>query len=324
MRARDTDSITVSEQYVKEGIERVLNRKKRETPPVPAKAAGETEAKIIAASCGEPPPGYSRRDLRLLEERDKVELGIELSDTAIRTVLKKTPLKPHLKECRRVPPKGNAAFVASMEDILEAYHRPYEEKRPVICMERTKVRERPVQLLGEKREPERMNERRGKREDNKYVRKGTCSIFMFAEQLGGKRYVSASAQRTRKDWAREVKSIVREQYPQAEKAVLVTDSLNTHTISSLYESVPAPEAFETGQKLETHDTPKHGSWLNIAETELGAVTSRCLDRRVDTPEKLPSELEAWQRDRNQNQKTVNRQFTTEYARIKLHSLYPKL
>jgi hypothetical protein len=145
---------------VREGLKRVVNRKKRETPPVPAKVTGEIEAKITALSCGGPPPGYSWRTLGLLEERSKVVLGIELSDTAIGNVLKKTPLKPHLVECRCMAPKENAAFVANMEDVLEVYHRPYDERRPVICMD-----EQPVQLLGEKREPEPMSEQHNRRED---------------------------------------------------------------------------------------------------------------------------------------------------------------
>jgi hypothetical protein len=186
-----------------------------------------------------------------------------------------------------------------MEDVLEVYHRPYDEKRPVICMD-----EQPVQLLGEKRETIPMNEHHRKREDNEYVRKGTCSVFMFVEPLGGKRYVSASRQRTRRDWAREVKSIVTEQYPHADKMVEGKDNLNTYTISSLYTAFPAEEAFAIAQKLELHYTPKHGSWLNIAEIELSAMTSQCLDRRIDTLEKLSTELGVWQVDRNEKQKLV--------------------
>jgi hypothetical protein len=204
-----------------------------------------------------------------------------------------------------------------MEEVLEVYHRPYNEQKPVICMD-----EQPVQLLGEKREAMPMNEHHSKREDNEYIRKGTCSVFMFVEPLGGRRYVSASERRTRQDWAREVKSIVTEQYPRAEKVVLVMDNLNTHTLSSLYEAFPAEEALAIAQKLEIHYTPKHGSWLNIAEIELSAMTSQCLGRRIDTMEKLNCELAAWQHERNRNQKTVNWQFTTKDARVKLHGLYP--
>jgi hypothetical protein len=206
-----------------------------------------------------------------------------------------------------------------MEDVLAVYHRVYDERRPVICMD-----EQPVQLLGEVREPIPMNEHHSKREDSEYERKGTCSVFMFVEPLGGRRYVRASRRRTKGDWAREVKVLVTEEYPQAEKVVLVMDNLNTHTISSLYETFPAEEAFGIAQKLEIHYTPKHGSWLNIAEIELSAMTSQCLERRIDTLEKLNGELEAWQVKRNEKGKLVQWQFKTEDARIKLHSLYPIL
>jgi hypothetical protein len=180
----------------------------------------------------------------------------------------------------------------------------------------------PVQLLGETREPIPMNEHHSRREDHEYARQGTCSVFMFIELLGGRRDVSTSPQRTRKDWAREVKPLVTGQYPHAEKVVLVPDNLNTHTISSLYTAFPAAEAFSTAQKLEIHYTPKHGNWLNIAETELSAMTSQCLDRRIDSLEKLSGEPAAWRLDRNVNQKTVKWWFTTEDARIKLRGLYP--
>jgi hypothetical protein len=156
---------------------------------------------------------------------------------------------------------------------------------------------------------------------------GPCIYFYSRDErmdifLGGRRYVSALRQRTRKDWAREVRSIVRGRYPLAEQAVLVMDNLNTHTISSLYDTFPAAEAFGIAHKLELHYTPKHGSWLNMAEIELSAMTSQCLDRRIDTLEKLAAELDAWQLDRNARGNLVRWQFTTEDARIKLHGLYP--
>jgi hypothetical protein len=147
---------------------------------------------------------------------------------------------------------------------------------------------------------------------------------MFVEPLGGGRHVSASRRRRRKDWAREVKSIVSEQYPVAEKVALVMDNLNTRTISSLYEAFPAEEAFKMARKLEIQYTPKHGSWLNIAEIELSAMTRQRLARRIDTLEKLSGELETWRLDRNEKQKIVKWQFTTKDARIKLHGLYPIL
>ncbi|MDR1257639.1 MAG: hypothetical protein LBJ86_07825 [Spirochaetaceae bacterium] len=184
-----------------------------------------------------------------------------------------------MKKCWRVPAKQNAAFAAAMEDVLAACHRPCDERKPVVCMD-----EQPVQLPGEKREPIPMNEHHSKREDNEYVRKGTCGVFMFVEPLGGRRYAAASERRTKQDWARE--------------------------------------AFEIAQRLETRYTPKHGSRLNIAEIELSAMTSQCLNRWIDTLDKLNREVTAWQNDRNRNQKTVKWQFTAEDARIKLHGLYP--
>jgi hypothetical protein len=211
-------------------------------------------------------------------------------------------------------PKQNTAFVAEKEDVLEGYHRPYNEQKAVICKD-----EQPVQLLGEKREAVPLNEHHSKREDNEYVRKGTCSVFMVVEPLGGRWYVSASAQRTG-----EIKSIVNEGYPRVEKVVLVMDNLNTYRLSSGYETFTAEEAFVIAQKLEIHYTPKHDSWLNLAAIELSAMTSQCLDRRIDTLEKLKSELAAWHQERNGNQKTVKWQFTTKDARIKLHGLYPSI
>ena len=227
---------------------------------------------------------------------------------------KKNVLKPHLKKCWCIPPKQNGAFVAAMEDVLEVYQRPYSAEEP--------LDEKPYQLLAEARESLSMTTLHCKREDNEYVRKGTCSIFLWNEPLGKKRYVSASYQRTRQDWAREVKILLTEHYPDAKKVILVMDNLNTHTPASLYETFPAEEAGSLRQRLEIHYTPKHGSWLNIAEIELSALSMQCLNRRIDTMEKLNEELAAWQQERNMKPKAVKWQFFTPDARIKLHSLYP--
>jgi transposase len=204
-----------------------------------------------------------------------------------------------------------------MEDVLEVYKRPYNEAYPVICMD-----EKPLQLLADQRLPQPMTPTHNRREDSEYVRRGTCSIFMFNEPLGGKRYVSAQERRTKKDWAFEIRSLLTRQYPHAEKIVLVMDNLNTHTIASLYQTFPPAEALEMAKRLEIHFTPKHGSWLNMAEIELSALTSQCLQRRIDNLSKLRKEIRAWQRDRNRNRKTIKWQFTTDDARIRLHTLYP--
>lgn len=222
-----------------------------------------------------------------------------------------------MKDCWCIPPKQNAAFVANMEDVLEVYHRPYNARKPVVCMD-----EKPYQLLGESREPLPAKPGVVAREDSEYIRNGTCSIFIFTEPLAGIRHAEVSRQRTRIDWARNVETLLEEYYRDAEKVVLVMDNLNTHAISSLYEAFPAEKALKMAQRLEIHYTPKHGSWLNIAEIELSAMEIQCLSRRIDSMEKLASEIKAWQTNRNNAKKSVNWQFTTKDARIKLHSLYP--
>jgi hypothetical protein len=207
-----------------------------------------------------------------------------------------------------------------MEDILAVYARPYDENRPVICMD-----EKPYQLLDHSRPPIPMMPGKPAREDYEYIRNGTCSIFMFTEPLAGWRHAKALPQRTKKDWAHQIQWLLDEQYPKAEKLVLVMDNLNTHALSSLYEAFPPHTAFSLAQRLEIHYTPKHGSWLNIAEIELSAMTVQCLGkRRISTIKHLNSELAAWHRKRNLNQKGVDWQFTTTDARIKLKRLYPVL
>jgi hypothetical protein len=205
-----------------------------------------------------------------------------------------------------------------MEDVLEVYHRPYDPRFPVVCMD-----EKPYQLLEDARSPLPMRPGHMKKEDNEYVRKGTCSIFVSTEPLSGWRYTEVSKQRTRKDWARHIKYLLEKCYPSAEKVVLVVDNLNTHSIASLYETFPAQTALELAKKLEIHFTPKHGSWLNIAEIELSALSTQCLKRRIGDMALLSEEINAWQSDRNHLSKAVDWQFTTDDARVKLKSLYPR-
>jgi len=186
--------------------------------------------------------------------------------------------------------------------------------------------EKPFQLLDERYEPIPLSENNHKlKYDCEYERKGTCSIFMFTEPLAGWRHSSARPQRTRKDWANQIKWLVDEQYPKAKKIVLTMDNLNTHDISSLYETFPPDEAFRLSQRLEIHYTPKHGSWLNIAEIELSAMTIQCLGkRRIPSIDVLNAELLAWHINRNSLQKGVDWQFTTSDARIKLRHIYPNV
>lgn len=204
-----------------------------------------------------------------------------------------------------------------MEDVLDVYHRPYDENCPVICMD-----EKPYQLLDECRDPLPMKPGNAKREDSEYVRNGTCSIFMFTEPLKGWRNVTVSARRTKKDWALQVAELLEVHYPKAPKVCLVMDNLNTHVLSSLYEAFPPDKARALAKRLEIHYTPKHGSWLNIAEIELSAMSIQCLGRRLPNMDVLSSELTAWNVARNDSHIAVKWQFTTDDARVMLHRLYP--
>ena len=220
-----------------------------------------------------------------------------------------------------IPPKQNADFVAHMEDVLEVYSRPFNEKIPVVCMD-----EKPYQLLDELFKPIPMSEtNHTEKYDCEYVRKGSCSIFMFTEPLGQWRECHALPRRTCEDWAKQVKWLVDEVYPDAEKIVLVMDNLNTHTKASLYKTFSPAEAFRLAQKLEIHYTPKHGSWLDIAEIELSALSVQALlGKRIPSIDKLNETLSSWSKKRNNSQKGISWQFTTDDARIKLKHLYPEI
>jgi hypothetical protein len=206
-----------------------------------------------------------------------------------------------------------------MEDVLEVYSRDYDRNVPVICMD-----EKPYQLLDHVRAPQPATPGHDLQEDSEYVRHGTCSIFVWVEPLAGQRRVNARSQRTRIDWAHEVEQLLTSDYPHAKKVVLVMDNLNTHSIGSLYEAFEPAKAHALAQRLEIHHTPKHGSWLNIAEIELSALTRQCLDRRIADLDILNAELAAWQNTVNADQRQVNWHFTTHDARTRLRHLYPQI
>lgn len=216
-----------------------------------------------------------------------------------------------------IPPEKNAEFVACMEDILDLYHQPYDPEKPLVCMD-----EQPVQLIKEKREPLPVRPGEPMRVDYEYERGGTANIFMLTEPLAGQRHVSVRERKTKQDWASEVKELLDIYYPEAERVRLVCDNLNTHTIGALYEAFSPEEAWRLSRRLEIHHTPKHGSWLNIAEIELSALTKQCLDRRIPDSLSLKTEVQAWEARQNTQQKAVDWQFTTRDARIKLKHLYP--
>lgn len=205
-----------------------------------------------------------------------------------------------------------------MEDVLAVYARPRDPAVPVVCMD-----EKPCQLLADARAPIPAAPGHDRKEDPEYVRHGTCSIFCWVEPLAGWRRVDARPHRTRTDWAAQVQRLLTIDYPQAERVVLIMDNLNTHSIASLYEAFAPGEAFALAQRLEIHHTPKHGSWLNIAEIELSALTRQCLDRRIGDLDVLNTELAAWQTAVNADQRQVQWHFTTHDARTRLRHLYPK-
>jgi len=204
-----------------------------------------------------------------------------------------------------------------MEDVLDVYVRPYDPRLPQVCMDETSK-----QLVGETRVPVPAAPGRPVRHDYEYERHGVSNLFLFVEPLRGWRHVTVTERRTKQDWAHAIKDLVDVHYPEAERIVLVLDNLNTHGLGSLYEAFPAEEARRLSRKLELHYTPKHGSWLNIAEIEVRVLSSQCLDRRIPTQDALHQEVDQWTHDRNATQRAVDWRFTTADARIKLKRLYP--
>jgi hypothetical protein len=206
-----------------------------------------------------------------------------------------------------------------MEDVLEVYHLPYDPDYPVVCMD-----ESCKQMIGEVREPIPCNPGQPKRIDDEYVKNGVAEIFMEVEPLAGKRHVTVTERRTRKDWALQIKQMLDERYPDAIKVRLVMDNLNTHNVASLYETFEAKEARRLAERLEIHYTRKHGSWLNMAEIELSALKGQCLDRRIPDMATMQTEVAAWQTNRTNSARKIVVQFTTADARTKLKRLYPKI
>jgi len=215
-----------------------------------------------------------------------------------------------------IPPEHNGSFVANMELVLDVYKRPHDPRYPVVCMD-----ESPKQLIAETKTPISLSPGRPAKYDYEYRRCGICNIFLACEPLAGKRIVTIRERKTKQDWACFLKEIAA-QWDSAEKITLVMDNLNTHTPGALYETFPPNKAKDLWNKFEFVYTPKHGSWLNIAEIELNVITGQCLNRRIDDIEVVSKEARAWQESRNNKNAKVNWQFTTEDARIKLSRLYP--
>ena len=218
-----------------------------------------------------------------------------------------------------IPPKENAAFVASMEDVLDVYKRPHDPARPLVCLDETSK-----QLVAETRTPEPMRSGQPARHDYEYKRNGTANLFMLFAPLEGWRHVAVTERRTAIDYAKILRDLADIHFPKVEKIVLVQDNLNTHTPASLYEAFEPAEARRIIERFEWHYTPKHGSWLNLAESELAVLSGQCLDRRIPDAAKLTSEVAAWVSRRNTHNAKANWHFTSVDARVKLKSLYPSL
>ena len=216
-----------------------------------------------------------------------------------------------------IPPKQNAAFVAAMEDVLEVYHRPYDPDRPQICLDETSK-----QMVAETRSSVPMLNGQCKRVDSEYRRCGVTSVFMLSEPLSGKRYVRVRSRRTKIDFGYIIRELCDKLYPEAKKIVLVMDNLNTHTVASLYEAFEPATARRLAEKLEIHYTPKHGSWLNMAEIELSVLSRQCMNDYFENAEQLYKQISFWEQKRNAGKTSIDWRFTMDDARIKLRKLYP--
>ncbi|MDR1880033.1 MAG: IS630 family transposase, partial [Tannerellaceae bacterium] len=309
----------LKQRFVEEGFESCLSRK--DYPEVlNIKTDGDFEAHLIALSCSEAPAGYVRWSLRLLAEK-VVELNYidSISHETVRKVFKKNEIKPWRVQGWVIPPLENSDFVACMEFVLDVYKQAYNPMYPVICMD-----ESPKQLIKDTRVAIPMSPGCDAKIDYEYERCGVANIFMVNEPLTGKRYVDVTERKTKKDWAELIRKIADEYYPNAEKIRLVMDNLNTHKPSSLYEAFTPQEAKRIWDRFEFIYTPKHGSWLNMAEIEIHVLMGQCLKRRIGDMETMKQQVDAWQKDRNNKDAKINWQFTNDDARIKLKKLYPTI
>lgn len=303
-------------KFVESGLTFALNERSRvgRLPKIDDKV--ETILTTLAQS--RPPAGRKRWTLQLLADRLVTLTHLEsLSYESVRLVLKKNDLKPWVRQKWCIPTVIGAEFVWLMEDILDLYAESYHGDYPVICFD-----EVPYQLVSETRKPLPPQPGKPARYDYEYRREGTCNLFMFLEPLAGWRHVKVTDRRTKQDFAVCMNELIEVHRPEAQKVRVVLDNLNTHTPASLYERYPPAKARYLVQKLEFHHTPKHSSWLNMAEVEISVLNGQCLDRRIGSRKKLESEIAAWENDRNAGKATIDWRFTIPNARDKLVKLYP--
>ena len=303
-------------RFVEGNLEGALTDELR--PGATRKLSGQEEALLVATACSRPPEGRARWTLELLAgEMVRLTAHDSLSRETVRRRLAENELKPWRRKMWCVP-EVNGEYVARMEDVLDLYAEPPDPAHPVVCLD-----ESPVQLIGEGRIPIPAAPGQVERYDYEYRRNGTVNLFVVIDAHQPWRSVTVTRRRTAQDYAARLQELVDHDYPHAERIRVVQDNLSTHTPGSLYETFPAAEAHRILRRLEFHFTPKHASWLNMAEIEIGVLKGQCLDRRIDTREWLEREIAAWERQRNEAGARLNWMFTTEKARAKMGRAYPK-
>jgi transposase len=303
------------QRFVEEGLERALSELPRSGAP--RKFDVGDEAMLCAIACSAPPPGRARWTLELLaDEMVRLTVHETVSLETIRRRLGEMDLKPWQKKMWCIP-KVDGEFVARMEDVLALYAEPADPKRPVVCFDET-----PRQLIGEARVPTRAEPGKRARYDYEYVRNGTANVFMFVDVNRPWRHAKVTDQRTALDFADCMKDLVDTHFPEARRIRVVLDNLSTHSCGALYERFPPTEARRILDRLEFHYTPKHASWLNMVEIEIGVMVSQCLDRRIPDKATLVGEVSSWERRRNAERARINWMFTIDRARLKLRRAYP--
>jgi transposase len=302
-------------RFVEGNLERALTEEPR--PGAERKLSGKEEALLVATACSRPPEGRARWTVELLAgEMVRLTEHERLSRETVRRRLAENEIKPWRQKMWCVP-RVNGEFVARMEDVLDLYAEAPDPQRPVVCFD-----ESPVQLIGEVRQPIPPKPGQVERYDYEYRREGTANLFVFLNAHRPWRKVKVTKQRTAVEFAQCMRELVDVDYSQAERIRVVMDNLSTHTPGSLYEAFPAPEAHRILRRLEFHFTPKHASWLNMAEIEIGVLKGQCLNRRIDDRERLAREIAAWERQRNAAGAQVKWIFTTQKARAKMSRAYP--
>jgi transposase len=303
------------QRFVEEGIERALSELPREGAP--RKLDVGDEAMLCAVACSAPPSGRARWTLELLaNEMVRLTTHATISAETIRRRLGEMDIKPWQKKMWCIP-KVDGEFAARMEDVLALYAEPSDVRRPVVCFDET-----PRQLIGEARVPTRAEPGKRARYDYEYVRNGTANVFMFVDVNRPWRHAKVTDQRTALDFADCMRELVDVHYPDAQRIRVVLDNLSTHSAGALYERFPPSEARRILDRLEFHFTPKHASWLNMVEIEIGVLVSQCLDRRIPDKATLVSEVAHWERRRNSERARINWMFTVDRARLKLRRAYP--